>query len=479
MVVTPHAAASEPLLQVSSLKLMLDKKLISQDEYDSAMRDISATSGTKAAVDTNTLVLGKFATTIYGFVEADAIHDSTEGLNDLQGNSLIARNETFAGQHGQLIGTIRNSRWGIRIKAPEFHGIRVSGMIEMDFLGNVGSVGYPPGAGQISENSFFSSAGIRERHINVKVETPVVDFLVGQWWALFGMQPYYTPNTVDFQGVPLEVYSRRPQLRISKIIKTEPINFETHIAALDPVQRASEAPEMQAALRLVVNKWKGKVTHGSTGTAIEPASFAVSGDMKYVKLPTPLASTGAVTNTTDLVGTGIAVDAFVPIIPASDGGKSGNNLSFTGEFATGYGIADQYTGLTGGVTFPGSTPAGSTTPNYPQNIDNGIATLDSNNKPHFIQWYTSLFGLEYYFPIKDGKIWVAANYGHGESPNTAQFMGTAKHVRTSLDWVDANVFFEPVPGFRAGISYGRTWDNYEDKQQAINDRVMGSAFFIF
>ena len=39
------------------------------------------------------------------------------------------------------------------------------------------------------------------------------------------------------------------------------------------------------------------------------------------------------------------------------------------------------------------------------------------------------------------------------------------------------VFFEPVPGFRAGISYGRTWDNYEDKQQAINDRVMGSAPF--
>jgi len=467
------------MLQISSLKLMLDKKLISQDEYDSAMRDISATSGTKGLADTNTLVLGKFATTIYGFVEADAIHDSTEGLNDLQGNSLVARNEAFTGQHGQLIGTIRNSRWGIRIKAPEFHHIRVSGMIEMDFLGNIGTTGYPAAAGQVSENNFFSTAGIRERHINVKVETPIVDFLVGQWWALFGMQPYYHVNTVDFQGIPAELYSRRPQLRISKIIKTEPINFEVHVAALDPVQKASEAPEMQAAMRLVVNKWKGKVTHGSTGTNVEPASFAVSGDMKYVKLPTPISDKP--NNTADLVGTGIALNTFLPIIPTSDGGKSGNNLSFTGEFATGYGIADQYTGLSGGVTFPATpNPTNATPPPvYPQNIDNGIATLDASNQPHYYQWYTALFGLQYYFPIKDGKIWVTVNYAHEESPNTKDFMGTAKHVRTSLDWVNADLFAEPVPGFRVGVSYGRTWDNYEDKQQAINDRVMGSAFFIF
>ncbi len=476
--VTPHVAASDPLLQVSSLKLMLEKKLISQDEYDSAMRDISATSGTKAAVDTNTLVLGKFATTIYGFVEADAIHDSTIGLNDLQGNAQIARNETFNGQHGQLIGSIRNTRWGIRIKAPEFAGVRVSGMLEMDFLGNIGTVGYPAGAGQVSENNFFSTPGIRARHLNVKVETPIVDLLFGQWWALFGMQPYYNPNTVDFQGVPAELYSRRPQFRVSKTIKTEPINLELHIAALDPVQKASEAPETQAAIRLVINKWKGKVTHGSTGTNVEPASFAVSGDMKYVKLPVPLSATQAPNNTTDLVGTAIAFDTLIPIVPATDGGKSGNNLTLTGEFATGYGMADQFTGLTGGVTFPSSTPAGGTTPNYPQNIDNGIATLDSKNNAHFIQWYTGNVGLQYYFPIKDGKIWVAANYAHAESPNTTQFGAPAK-VRSSLDWVNANFFAEPVPGFRMGLSYGRTWDNYGDKQQAVNDRVMGSAFFIF
>lgn len=471
---TPHVAASEPLVQISSLKLMLDKKLISQEEYDSAMRDISATSGTKGTTDTNTLVLGRFATTIYGFVEADAIHDSTEGQNDLQGNALVARNETFAGQHGQLLGTIRNSRLGIRIKAPEFHGIRVSGMIEMDFLGSPVGIGYPPANGQASEASTFSNAVIRERHINVKVETPIVDFLFGQWWALFGMQPYYNPNTVDFQGVPAEIYSRRPQFRISKTFKTDPINVEAHVAALDPVQKASEAPEMQAALRIVANKWKGKVTHGSTGTAVEPASFAVSGDMKYVKLPVPLSSTQAPNNTTDLVGTAIALDTFIPILPANDGGKSGNNLSILGEFATGYGMADQYTGFTGGVTFPSSgTPA-----NYPQNIDNGIATLDSANQPHFIQWYTSMVGIQYYFPIKDGKIWVSANYSHAESPNTTQF-GAANKVRQSLDWVNADFFTEPVAGFRMGLSYGRTWDNYGDKQQAINDRVMGSAFFIF
>ena len=52
--------------------------------------------------------------------------------------------------------------------------------------------------------------------------------------------------------------------------------------------------------------------------------IGVSGDMKYVKIPI---LGGA--NTSDLVGTSINVSAMLPIIPATDKGKSGNNLSIT------------------------------------------------------------------------------------------------------------------------------------------------------
>ncbi len=468
---------------MTSLKLLLDKKIITQDEYDSAFRDIAATAGHKGMTDTNTLVLGKFATSIYGFVEADAIHDSTQSFAEAQGNGLVARNEAFAGQHGRLQGTIRNSRLGIRVKAPEFHSMRVSAQLEMDFLGNQPVQAYPSGgaSGAISENSFYVNPEFRARHINLKLETPILDILVGQYWTLFGWQPMYHPNTVEIQGIPGEVYARRPQIRISKIVKTDAAHFEAAIAALNPVQRNSEAPEMQAGLRLAINHWKGRRTGGSTGTETSPASIGVSGDLKYVKLPNFSATP---TNTTDLVGTSIAFDTFIPIIPTHDDGKSGNNLSFTGEFSTGYGMADQFSGLTGGVGFPALPNPGALNPapTYPQDIDNGIATFDAAGTIHYVQWYAGIVGLQYYFPGVGGKIWVAFNYSHMESPNTAQF-GAAAKVRTQLDWIDGNFFAEPAPGFRLGLSFSRTYDTYGDSgktsTQSINDRVQGSAFFIF
>ncbi len=464
---TPRDAT--PLVQITSLKILLDKKIISQDEYDSAMRDVGASSGTKGGSDTNTMTVGKFATTIYGFVEADAIHDSTQSFTEVQGNGLVLRNETFGGQHGRLEGTVRNTRLGVRVKAPEFHSMRLSGQLEMDFLGNDPAQAFPSGgaAGAISENSLYANPTFRARHLNLKLETPILDVLFGQYWNLFGWQPLYHPNTVEIQGVPGEIYSRRPQLRISKTIKTDAVNFDIAVAALNPVQRDSEAPEMQAGLRLAINKWRGKRTGGSTGTEIAPASIAVSGDMKYVKLPVLV---GPAMNTTDLVGSSIAIDAFLPLIPTSDEGKSGNNLSFTGEFATGYGMSDQFSSFTGGVGFPATYTT--------QDIDNGIAAFDPAGGIHFVQWYTGMVGLQYYFPGVEGKIWVAVNYSHMESPNTASF-GAAAKVRTTLDWIDGNIFAEPAPGFRLGVSYSRTYDTYGDKEQPINDRVQGSAFFIF
>src|SRR6185312_3757879 len=110
--------------------------------------------------------------------------------------------------------------------------------------------------------------------------------------------------------------------------------------------------------------------------------------------------------------------------------------------------------------------------------DNGIVTFDSANQLHYVQWYSGIVGLQYYWPIKDGKVWTTINYAHLESPNADAF-GNAAKTRASLDWINVDLMTDPVPGFRLGLSYGRTYDHYGDKQAAINDRVMGSAFFIF
>lgn len=469
------ARADDKGLQLTSLRLMREKGVISSAEYDSAMKDIADTAGAKAA-DAPTFILSRFSTTLYGFVESDMIHDSTQSFVDLQGNNLAAKSSTYAGSHGRTQFGVRNSRLGLRLKAPEYHAVRVSGILEMDFLGTELPIGYAQPY-QESEASFWTNPALRVRHANVKIETDVVDVMLGQSWELFGWQPFFHPNSVEIQGLPGQIYSRTPQLRVSKTIKTSKINVDLAVAAMRPPDRDGEVPEGQAGLRLSVNGWTGGQTMGATGTAISPLSIGLSGDARYLSVPQfSAAPKGTVSTSTGA----FAVDVFVPILPASDVSHLANALSLNGEFVTGYGISDLYTGLNGGVTFPalpnpgGATPA----PAYPQALDNGIATIDATGNLQAVQWTSGLVGAQYYLPGVDGKVWVSANFSHLQSSN-GPILGTPAKTLSSSNWADGNVFVDVVPGFRVGAEYARTWDTFGDAAQATNDRVQVSAFLIF
>ncbi len=60
---------------------------------------------------------------------------------------------------------------------------------------------------------------LRFRHAYLKLETPVVDILIGQTWNLFGWQANYLVTSVQEPGLPGQMFQRTPQLRISKTIK--------------------------------------------------------------------------------------------------------------------------------------------------------------------------------------------------------------------------------------------------------------------
>jgi len=82
-------------------------------------------------------------------------------------------------------------------------------------------------------------------------------------------------------------------------------------------------------------------------------------------------------------GYGIAVNAFIPVIPAKSVSDRANALSITGEFSRGTGIADMYNSdLTGGALFPTlPKPANAASPLhpppiYPANIDSGLLTYE-------------------------------------------------------------------------------------------------------
>jgi hypothetical protein len=483
-------------VQLMSLRLMRERGIITQAEYDSAAHELAESVGTQAEAKEH-VVVGKWSTTLYGFVEVDSIWDSTRSFNDQQGNALVARAGTTAGDNDRWQIGARNSRIGLRLAAPEFHSVRASGMVETDFLGTQLPVGTGPYSTTAGTNAFygteaayFTNPTFRIRHMNLRVETPVVDILFGQYWQLFGWAATYQPNTLLFGGVPGEIYSRTIQFRVSKTVTTDAITFDAAVAAIRPAQRDSGTPDGEAGLRLAFNGWQGVQTVSSTGTQAAPLSFGVSGLLRHVAV-NDLVPSGT-TNTQDLTTSAIVADALVPVTRATVD-KRDNALTLIGEFATGYGDADMYTGLTGGIGFP--AVAGG----YSPDIDSGIVTFDTSGKLHGIQYTSYLVGAQYYLPVFDGRVWIAGNYSHLESANSHYYTfitnsGTkpplgclAGAARTSTscgvlaanDFFDVSLFVDPVSAVRFGLDYANTRTTYVDGIAAINHRIQFSGFFIF
>jgi len=355
--------------------------------------------------------------------------------------------------------------------------VRPSAQAEMDFLGTQ----LPVGVGQPyfgTEGAFFTNPTFRIRHMNLKLETPVVDILFGQYWQLFGWQSNYHPTTVEIQGVPGQVYSRTPQLRISKSIKTDPVTFEIAIAATRPVQRDNGFPDGEGGIRLAFNDWTAVQTVGATGTQISPLSIAATGLLRRVDVNEISASPKKVN---DIALGAIAVDGFVPALPGTKD-KKDNSLALNGEFATGYGFADMYTSLTGGIGFPNipATMMGAAPTPFNADMDPGIVTYDAGGVLHGIQWTSYLVGGQYYLPGVDGNIWIAGNYSHIESANIDRLSpGSVASLLKAYDWWDALVFFKPMPSVQIGVEYANFNTMYAEGTHAKNHRVQLSGFFVY
>jgi hypothetical protein len=395
--------------------------------------------------------------------------------------------------------SVRNSRIGLQMRAPETHGVRLSGLVETDFEGYLPT---PSATSGPTQSQFFTSPTMRLRHAYLKLETPIVDVLVGQYWDLFGWQNLYHPSSVEIQGLVGELYSRDPQIRVSRAFKTSAVQLEIAAAARRPPSSDSQIPEGQGGVRIAFPWWTGVTTTGATSTSVMPASIAVTGDLRQFSVPEfSLVPTQTVSLSTEA----LAVDAFIPVIPQKSV-EHGNALSINGEFVTGSGISDLYTGLTMGLTFPSlsnttglpETAAGAT-PTYPQDVDNGMVNFVVNQTTpalstlQAIQLTTFLVGLQYYLPAVGGRVWLSGNFARTQSSNVAQFTqpenvmvqaGTSIYafngaVRKAENFFDVNLFWDVVPGARLGLEYANFNDEYVDGVHAINNRFQGSGFFIF
>ena len=438
----------------------------------------------------------KWDATFYGFVEADTILDSTQGLSDLVGSSAIQRPGSYVGDHGQMMMGARNSRFGVKLAAPDYNGIKASGMLEMDFLGNQpGSVftsygtatgGATGSTALISEQQFWQNPTMRFRHANVKLETKVVDILIGQYWQLFGWQSTFHPSSVEIQGLPGQVYSRSPQIRVSKKIKSGDVAVEVAIAASRPPQRASATPDGQAGIKVSYDGVKALHTAGATGTATDGLSIGVSAVGRRFAVAN-YATTESYQVTKD--GYGLSIDALIPIVPAHKD-RHDNATTLTASYTTGAGIADLYQSLSGGVSNPAlpNPTMANPAPAWVPNVDPGLvmwfpdAAAAGGFSLHAVQWSTAMVGLQYYLPVKN-YTWLAVNYSNTQSDNAKYFGGLsaagAKKVWNSENFYDVSLLSDVTPAVRLGLE-GALYDmTYVDNTEGKDYRLQFSAFYLF
>jgi hypothetical protein len=417
-------------------------------------------------------------TTFYGFAEFDIFRDSTQSYVDASSNTSIYRPDmivgnTVPGDNPRTQFTPRNSRIGMKLEATPFEGILATAQAEMDFYGNQ--------APTASEGAVYTNAPIRMRHYFLKLQDPIVDVLAGQYHDLFawGGSGFY-PNSLAFLALFGEVYHRNPQVRLSKTVRTPALDVEVAGAAVRPVGRDNEIPDLQAGLRLAVNGWRGVRAQGSGMPDAGPLAIGVSGVGRRFRVTPfqPMVGDYKIAN-----GYGIAVNVVLPIIPCTSADLS-NGLTITGEATMGTGISDLYPGLNGGAHYPvlPNPMLLLVPPTYNANIDPGIITFDAAGNVKTVNWRAFVAGAQYHVPIALGKkVWVSGIFSMMQSTNLASITPAAQNwmIWTKGYYYDGNVFFALTPAVQVDASFQVTAQKYADGMWAKNQRAELAVQYFF
>lgn len=400
---------------------------------------------------------------LYGFVETDAIYDTTQSFTEEQDNNLVLNRKAYGGQRGRDMMSIRNSRLGLEFGVPPAdNGWKAKGVFEMDFLGNNGTNATPGTApGTQTERDFFNNPTARVRHAFVEVSKDDLAFKVGQAWSLLGWQPYYFPGeAVVMPGVG-QLYRRFPQIRATETRGFGNWTLEAAADAAKPAQMNSGSPEWHAGLRVASTQIKGASISGS-GTSMVGLSAGVSGAL----IPVRTQSAGSPT------GSALAVDVAVPIIPSKDGKDRNNTLIWMAEGLTGSGVGGlEYAGLSFGV--PGVTNSGNTG----TAIDSGIAGLDTTGSNiQLIKVRAFRTHLQYSL----AKFSTSIGYAQVEGRNLDRF-GSSAGIAPKLQYGYASVFYDATSWLRLAGEVNQTRDTYNDvnNRYGINNRYQGTAYFMF
>jgi hypothetical protein len=391
--------------------------------------------------------------TLYGYAGLNVMQDSTQSFGTASGNTILQHRGTVRGDSIQAQATARDSRIGMRLAPPTLGSVRASVNIETDFNA--------PAPIEYTEAASVTQPGLRMRHYYMKVETPVVDIIAGQYHDLFGWggKGFY-PSTLAFLGITGEIYHRQPQIRLSKTYTGQSVEFEMAGAALRPVQKNGGYPDVEAGLRLAFNNWTGARQQAYGQPGIGAMALGVSAIGRHFEVAQFVETPGATVSGT---GYGIAGNVFIPVIPARTPKERGNSLSLTGEYSRGTGIADMYSDLTGGLLFPAlpnsmdRTDPTNPPPVYTPNIDSGIVTFDGDRRLRTANWEGFVANLQYYLPIDNGRVWVSGTHSEVWSSNIKDITPLAGWggIYTHAWYYDASLFVAITEQIQVGVSIQR------------------------
>ena len=248
----------------------------------------------------------------------------------------------------------------------------------------------------------------------------------------------FHPSTVEIQGVPGRSLRARPQIRLSKTIKSDVIDVEI---AAPPAVRCSVTPRSRrnAGHPAGVQQLEGRShTMGSAGSAVDAASDRLLAVGRYFKVPNfAPAPTSTVTHQRlRLLGRRAHPDR-----PRHERHDPDNALTFTGSFVYGQAIADS-TRAPGRRLVRGRTGNAMGMPQaYPRTWTTDTSPSRSDGVLHAIRWGRRSRASSTTCPTAN-RMFIAANYSHMHSSDISALGATNPKLFDKSDWVDANLFVD-------------------------------------
>ena len=483
-----------------ALRLLLDKGIITQQEYDQAFEEEQRAKAEEELRVKQATAITKngLQVKLGGFAEIDFIGDSTRSYEEIIGNRPVLRSNTLGGANSLFQTSPRNSRITLDVRAPERDGIKSRFYGSIDFLGNEPAIGSPG----VSNLTLRTSPDARIFQMYFQVESPAVDVKIGQDWSRFGFMSDYSRGQVSVAATPANMFNRWIQASISKRLRvTDTLSLTPVFSVERPPQPDANLPSFVAGVQVAYRGLLAPYTGSSTGDiSLKPLSLQLSGVGRRLEAnaggPTnPSGSQPNLSGQTYVPGWGLSSSLFIPVLPSRDG-EIGHTAHVVMEGVTGAGISDMFNGLSWGVCNP---VCGSSTSNSgfggaafgQTNIDAGLAAVSSQTgKFEAIRSTSMMVHATYYLPDQ-GKTWVGGGYGTIYSSNagemtctvTAAFCGAALRTAQSIYIRDstyyAYVFHDFTQEIRAALMTNWVRTTYADGANAENHRIQLSFFWRF